>query len=201
VAALLGPALARIAPAGVPDRRTGELELLALHDELTGLLNRRGFYAVANGQLAIARRKHLPGVVLFVDVDGLKERNDRDGHAAGDELLRGAAGVLRATFRDADTIGRVGGDEFVVFSVDALGRDIEKVLARLTEELGRFNQARREASRLSWSVGFNPFEAESTTSLDTLIVEADRRMYVAKRRQHDAHPRQPLPGSLDSREG
>lgn len=197
VAALLGPALVRIAPAGVPDRRTGELEVLALHDELTGLLNRRGFYAVANGQLAIARRKHLDGVVLFVDVDGLKVRNDRDGHAAGDELLRAAAGVLRSTFRESDTIGRVGGDEFVVFSIDAVERDIEKVVSRLSEELGRFNQARDTKARLSWSVGFNAFEAESSTSLDTLVVEADRRMYVAKRRQRAAPVRQPFPGSPD----
>ncbi|MBZ0233941.1 MAG: sensor domain-containing diguanylate cyclase [Deltaproteobacteria bacterium] len=165
------------------DRRTGELELLALHDELTGLLNRRGFYAVAGGQLAIARRKQLPGVVLFIDVDGLKQCNDHLGHAAGDDLLRAAAGVLRATFREADTIGRIGGDEFVVFTVDSGGQDLPVLLGRVTEELRRINQERAPGAALRWSVGAASFGTEDTPDLDRLIVEADRRMYVAKRTQ------------------
>jgi len=179
---LLGPMLVRLTPDRDADRRTGELELLALHDELTGLLNRRGFYAVAGGQLAIARRKRLPGLVLFVDVDGLKELNDRDGHSAGDTLLRRAAAVLRATFRDSDSIGRVGGDEFVVFSVDATEQDVEAVTSRLAMELERLNTLHEPAPGLYWSVGFVAFEGAATDSLDALVVEADRRMYETKRR-------------------
>ncbi|HTJ42945.1 MAG TPA: sensor domain-containing diguanylate cyclase [Kofleriaceae bacterium] len=181
LAALVGAVLQRAAPDDALDRRTGELEALALHDELTGLLNRRGFHAVAGGQLAIARRKGIPGMVLFVDIDGLKAVNDRDGHSAGDALLRLAGQVLRSTFRDADTIGRLGGDEFVVFSIDATEADHAAVIGRLSSELARANESTDPISRLRWSVGHVCFDGAAADSLANLIVEADRRMYSVKR--------------------
>lgn len=181
LAALVGAVLQRVPPDDGLDRRTGELEVLALHDELTGLLNRRGFQAVAGGQLAIARRKGMPGMVLFVDIDGLKAVNDRDGHAAGDALLRLAGDVLRSTFREADTLGRLGGDEFVVFSIDATEADLATVIDRLSCELARANESVDPTSRLCWSVGHACFDGAASESLANLIVEADRRMYAVKR--------------------
>jgi diguanylate cyclase (GGDEF)-like protein len=181
IAALVGAALLRMDKKGSPDRRTGELEVLALHDELTGLLNRRGFYAVAGGQLAIARRKGMAGLVLFIDVDGLKGVNDRDGHSSGDALLRLAGSVLRSTFREADTIARVGGDEFVVFSIDTTDQDLITVTDRLSTELARANASASAISQLRWSVGHVCFDGALVISLDALIVEADRRMYAIKR--------------------
>jgi diguanylate cyclase (GGDEF)-like protein len=181
LAALVGAVLQRVAPDDALDRRTGELEALALHDELTGLLNRRGFHAVAGGQLAIARRKGMPGMILFVDIDGLKAVNDRDGHSAGDVLLRLAGHVLRSTFREADTIGRLGGDEFVVFSIDTTEDELAPVIDRLSCELARANESVDPTSRLRWSVGHVCFDSAAAESLANLIVEADRRMYAVKR--------------------
>ncbi len=181
VTALVSAALHRMEPDASRDRRTGELEVLALHDELTGLLNRRGFYAVAGGQLAIAHRTGLPGMVLFIDVDGLKHVNDSEGHSAGDSLLQLAGRVLRATFGDSDTIARIGGDEFVVFSIDAIDQDVEEVADRLTSELARANETTGALSQLRWSVGHVCFDGAAVDSLDRLIAEADRRMYDIKR--------------------
>jgi diguanylate cyclase (GGDEF)-like protein len=166
----------------VLDRDTAE----GTHDELTGLLNRRGFHAVAAGQLALARRRRLPGVVIFLDLDGLKVTNDRAGHAAGDELLRAAARALRATFRDSDTLGRLGGDELGVFSVAATLPDLAVIGERLDAEVAHINRDRDAALPLRWSTGAVAFDAESSANLDTLLAEADRRMYENKRRRVDA---------------
>jgi diguanylate cyclase (GGDEF)-like protein len=163
-------------------RRTAELEVLSLHDELTGLLNRRGFHAVAEGQLALARRKDLPGLVLFLDLDGLKTTNDHAGHAAGDLLLCDAARALRTTFRGADTIGRLGGDEFVVFSVASSEPDLAVIIMRLAEEVRKINAGRASALPLVWSIGFLTFDAANGSTLSVMLAEADRRMYEAKQR-------------------
>jgi GGDEF domain-containing protein len=76
--------------------------------------------------------------ILFVDVDGLKDVNDRHGHEAGDVLLRNFAGVLIDTFRESDVVARVGGDEFCVFGA-ALNLNPEVLLARLDYNIARFN--------------------------------------------------------------
>lgn len=183
VAALLGHALARsLVPPGA-ERRTAELEVIALHDDLTGLLNRRGFFALGSSQLSTARRKRLAGVLLYVDLDGLKGVNDDLGHASGDELLRDAAGVLRRIFGDADAIARIGGDEFVVLVTDPVTPDLGAIGARLGAELHRLNRTRAPLPPVRWSLGAVGFEPGSAPGLDALLSEADARMYASKRRQ------------------
>lgn len=95
-------------------RRVAELERLSMTDELTGLLNRRGFEDRLQRELAGARRNGESGVLIFIDLDEFKPINDIYGHAAGDEVLRQAAGLLCANVRESDCVGRLGGDEFVV---------------------------------------------------------------------------------------
>jgi len=94
--------------------RTGELRHQALHDSLTGLPNRALIMDRIEQLLARNRRQGTSGAVLFVDLDNFKDVNDTLGHEAGDRLLVSVAARLEATLRDADTIGRMGGDEFVV---------------------------------------------------------------------------------------
>jgi diguanylate cyclase (GGDEF)-like protein len=96
-------------------RRTeDELSRQALHDELTGLANRRAFVTVGEQLLRVADRAGETVLMVYADLDGMKSINDRHGHAAGDEALRAAARLLRETFRDADLVARIGGDEFCV---------------------------------------------------------------------------------------
>jgi len=123
-------------------------------------------------------------MLMYLDLDGLKATNDGAGHAAGDELLRAAASALRNTFRDADTLGRLGGDELGVFSVDLLAPDLEAVTDRLAAEVARINRGRDAGRPLVWSLGIVPFEADTAPSLAALLEEGDRRMYEAKRLRH-----------------
>jgi diguanylate cyclase (GGDEF)-like protein len=166
-------------------RRTLELEMTSIHDELTGLLNRRGLFAAATAQLDAVHRHSVGGLLLYVDLDGLKTTNDRHGHAAGDDLLRSAASVLRASFRATDTIARLGGDEFVVLATATPRDEHPEILARLATELGRANERRDPSIPLAWSVGLVSIEPTVGDSLDSLMSAADRQMYSAKRALHD----------------
>jgi GGDEF domain-containing protein len=94
------------------DRLARELQALSLRDDMTGLFNRRGFFTLANQQFKLARRIGHRCTLAFVDIDGMKELNDNWGHAAGDEALRVAAHLLRESYREADIVARIGGDEF-----------------------------------------------------------------------------------------
>lgn len=118
------------------DERTAQLHHLALHDALTDLPNRTLIFERVEQMLARARRDMTDIGVLFVDLDQFKDVNDTFGHAAGDQMLREAARRFRTVVRETDTIGRFGGDEFVVLVEDGVGvSNPEMVAARLLRAL------------------------------------------------------------------
>jgi diguanylate cyclase (GGDEF)-like protein len=172
--------------------RVRVLEASALRDELTGLFNRRGFYAV--GEHLLATTPPLPGAVFFVDIDRLEEINDRHGQAAGDGALQRAADILTSCFRDTDAVARLGGDEFAALALAVAGHEVAEITARLEAALAGANQRRGDAPALAWSVGIIPFEAGSTRNLDALVLDADRRMYLAKRESITRRTSSPMPG-------
>ena len=176
--------------------RKGLEEALArrsVTDELTGLMNRRGFFALAQRELQLARRRGEELLLLYIDIDHFKEINDNHGHAEGDRLLEAVAtligGCCRATDIQArpeggaDVLARMGGDEFVVLASDAR-RGAETVLQnRIQAAVDRFNAESDRAYTLSLSVGLTRFApATSEASVDALLAEADRDMYRQKRR-------------------
>lgn len=158
-----------------------ELSNLALKDQLTGLYNRRGFLALAERQLKLARRSGRSLLLFFIDVDGLKEINDVFGHTEGDAALKCTAEALETTFRDSDVIARFGGDEFAVLAIEATGQSEAVIRERLTEYL---NSGRRQGFdyKFSVSLGTARFDPWNPTSLRELIAEADQAMYEQKRR-------------------
>ena len=133
-------------------QREEQLRMLSLSDSLTGLYNRRGLFALGEHTMRSARRRAKGLGVIYVDVDGLKDINDRLGHAQGDEALRTVADVIRASMRESDVVGRVGGDEFVVLAED--DPDVTRELVtRLRRRLERANDKSGRPFRLSLSIG------------------------------------------------
>ena len=157
-----------------------ELSNLALKDELTGLYNRRGFLALADRQLKLARRSDRSLLLFFIDLDGLKEINDVFGHTEGDAALRWTADALRATFRDSDVVARFAGDEFAALAIEASGQSEASIRERLTEYLN--SVGRKDAHhKFSLSLGTARFDPWNPVSIRELIAEADRAMYEQKR--------------------
>ena len=156
------------------------LEALSLTDELTGLFNRRGFTLLVEQELKVLARSKEPGLLMFVDVDGLKGLNDSCGHDAGDDLIRMVAATLQASFRDADIVGRVGGDEFTIFLP---GRDdAADSVRRLRAALDTAGPD-RAGRPLSVSVGAAQADPAVRLPLDDLLKIADAAMYDEKHRR------------------
>jgi diguanylate cyclase (GGDEF)-like protein len=156
-----------------------ELRHLALTDDLTCLYNRRGFFAAAAHQLKIAKRNAQRMLLLFCDVDRLKQINDRYGHAEGDLALVRTADALEQAFRDSDILARLGGDEFAVLALEAGDENMDALNRRLRKSLDKAN--RGSQCDLSLSVGFARFDPQKPAALANLIAEADRMMYQNKR--------------------
>ncbi|MFP5220457.1 MAG: diguanylate cyclase [Actinomycetes bacterium] len=159
-------------------KRESALEDLALRDELTGLYNRRGWFAVAEHELERARRQGTPRVLLFVDLDGLKRVNDALGHREGDRAIADASAVLQASSRSSDVVGRLGGDEFVLLLGDDGKADVGR--HRVLEALRRHNERSAAAFELRLSVGAEVWFPDEACTLDELVRRADAEMYAEK---------------------
>ena len=169
-----------------------ELRTLALTDDLTGLHNRRGLFALAGQQLKLARRNRHCALLFFADVDGLKQINDRLGHSEGDIAIRRVARILRATFRDSDIVARLGGDEFAILANEA-SLDSEKDIWRRLKGNLSAEGSRDPRYSLSLSVGVARFDPRSALTLSDLLEHADQAMYKAKRTSAEVR----LPGSSE----
>jgi diguanylate cyclase (GGDEF)-like protein len=152
-------------------------------DELTGLYNRRGFTALASQELKVSLRAKRNAVVFLIDLDGMKQINDRLGHEAGDGALLEAASVLRNTFRDSDIPARMGGDEFSVLAIEANEEQAALLVKRLQSQVAEANAASGRAFSLAMSAGYAVFHPDSPRPLADLITLADEAMYADKQRR------------------
>jgi diguanylate cyclase (GGDEF)-like protein/PAS domain S-box-containing protein len=159
------------------------LRHLSLVDELTGVYNRRGFMTLAESHLTLARRRKRELLLVFADVDHLKSINDSFGHLAGDQVLIDAAAVLRRTYRSADIIARIGGDEFTAFPLEAEPESAGLLLERLRKHIEQHNQQMQRPYQLSMSVGIGRFDPATCQTVQQLLEEADGELYSSKRRR------------------
>lgn len=168
--------------------RTSELAILnreldhrALHDALTGLMNRTAFWQFLSHRLALSHRRRARFAVLFLDVDALKTINDTLGHAAGDQVLVDVATRLRAALRGVDIAARVGGDEFVVLLDSIATTNAALVVAeRMCEALRAPYVVQGDRLSVAASIGVAVGPAGFGTA-DEVVAAADAAMYDAKR--------------------
>jgi two-component system, cell cycle response regulator len=158
-----------------------EMHSLALHDDLTGLHNRRGFLLLAEQQMKVSRRNHSSCLLLFLDIDGLKKINDSLGHAAGSGAIVEAAGVLRSSFRQCDILARLGGDEFAVLAVGTSEFSEAALRAHLEQKFQEVNAQPNRAYPLSLSIGIVPCGANMRWSFEDLLAKSDLLMYQDKK--------------------
>ena len=153
---------------------------IALHDELTGLANRRGFIQLAGMVIDLCGRLGQPATLVFTDLDGLKAVNDRHGHEVGDRAIQEAAAILARTFRSSDALGRLGGDEFCAV-LSGVG-DADEPIRRLHRAAAERNRP-GAVYRLAFSVGTAEFDPSAPEGVAALLQRADAAMYLAKQRK------------------
>jgi len=159
------------------------LEFLVNHDALTELPNRRLFWDRLNLVVKRAQRyDHAPFSLLFVDLDNFKQVNDTLGHPAGDALLVQVAETLQGCLRDADTVARVGGDEFVVLLDGDLRGAGGKALRRIWDGLDPIWEDLPAGIDVGASFGLAVYPDDGRDA-ESLYAVADRRMYVTKGRE------------------
>jgi diguanylate cyclase (GGDEF)-like protein len=156
------------------------LRELATVDELTDILNRRGFRAVAEDYLRLARRLREGLCCLFLDLNGFKRINDTLGHNVGDQALIETARLLKQTFRESDLIARVGGDEFVVLALEIGPNSANRMIVRLQEKLSAVNAQPGRKYQISLCIGVARSEPGKECSIADLVARADHLMYEQK---------------------
>jgi diguanylate cyclase (GGDEF)-like protein len=155
----------------------------ARHDELTGLPNRRAMLAESDDTLARIDAGSVDSVaLLFCDLNGFKPINDTWGHQAGDSLLQVVAARLTACSRPEDTVGRFGGDEFVILCPGVSEADVQRLRARVEEVVAAPAEVTGAVVTVGVSVGTAMSDRERPVDRDALVSAADARMYEVKRR-------------------
>jgi two-component system, cell cycle response regulator len=157
------------------------LRFEAMHDSLTGLLNRGAVIEQLNKELVRASRRGAPVAVLMGDLDHFKIINDTHGHAAGDAVLREAARRLKAGMRAYDSVGRLGGEEFIAVLPECDAKTGLSVATRLCRSLAETpTQYNGSAIKHSISIGIAATDQFGSARGDELIRAADAALYRAK---------------------
>jgi two-component system, cell cycle response regulator len=174
--------LARALQYGVERHRLlASIRGLSMVDDLTGLYNRRGFLSLGTSHLLLSQRGGRRFIMLYADLDGLKEINDTFGHREGDVAIIKTAELLRRIFRMSDVVARMGGDEFVVLAVEAGSDPSQALLQRVQRQFDEFNAESRLSYELSLSTGVKAYDSTSPLTLEEMLAEADQALYLRKR--------------------
>ncbi len=157
------------------------LKVASYHDALTGLANRNLFRELANNLHSLSIRNRLGLSMLFLDLDGFKNVNDKFGHATGDGVLCKVADVLSASVRKNDIVSRIGGDEFIMclYGIESM-QQLEIVAKTIIEKVSLIKKINDQAVSIGISIGALYIARPEEWLLDDMIKEADKLMYRAK---------------------
>jgi diguanylate cyclase (GGDEF)-like protein len=153
---------------------------MATVDELTLLLNRRGFEASAPQALQLCTRMSKPASLLFFDLNHFKQINDTFGHAEGDRALKVFAETLRKVLRSSDLPARLGGDEFVALLIDSNRDETALVVERLRTAINERNEVDRRGYDIRFSVGQVELPPDARGAIADLLARGDAEMYKNK---------------------
>lgn len=157
-----------------------KMHLMSFTDDMTGLLNRRGFYEYARQKISTSLNAKRKGLVIYCDMDGLKKINDTYGHNAGDRAIKYEAKVLRKVFSPMDILARLGGDEFAIIVSGICAKDFPRIKKAIDDECEKINSETLDPFELSMSCGFAEFDY-SSNDIDELLSRADASQYEDKR--------------------
>lgn len=161
------------------NRRIVELEELAHEDELTGVLNRRGFRQELRRAQSYCERYGVPVALALVDLDSFKAINDSHGHSGGDAVLRAVARFLSTHVRASDVVARIGGDEFALLLWHADASQAEGKLARLAANLSELCIEHHD-ERLRVKASYGVAALAPGRSDQDVFERADKILYQAK---------------------
>jgi diguanylate cyclase len=171
---------------------TNEVYKLAALDQLTGLYNRRSGEQRLAEEISRAVRHERPLTVLLMDLDGLKQINDRLGHAAGDLVLKGFAERLQRAIRGSDLAVRLGGDEFMVLLPECRADEVRHVVARVEGLEVQYNKVEKIPCR--FSRGWTDYRPGETS--EELLKRADEALYSNKRAGKEASQNSAAPATI-----
>jgi diguanylate cyclase (GGDEF)-like protein len=162
-----------------------KLQQLASHDILTGIPNRSLLMENLESMVALARKNSQKIIIMFIDLDGFKDINDRHGHDAGDVLLKEIALRLKSQMRKTDTLARMGGDEFILgfMQSDEITILAERVINAIAEPILLPD---RDLVQVGGSIGISVFPDDGDL-IEDLIKISDNRMYISKAREKNKY--------------
>jgi len=164
------------------------LDSLAKMDNLTNILNRRGFITIAENSLNLCARHRISVSVVFLDLDKFKQINDNFGHSEGDKVLIKFAEGMKEVFRESDVIARLGGDEFALLLTGTTNEQAKEVIDRFEKSIQSYNQSEKRGYDINFSKGIVTLDlskessnVDQNLSIEALLDQADVLMYKNKK--------------------
>ncbi len=164
------------------ENETQDLKRQSRTDELTGILNRRGFIDKGQKTLDMLQETDKAGVIFFLDIDGLKKINDTYGHDMSEKAIIAQAKSLKSVFRTTDVIGRLGGDQFGIVAVGTKIVHLENIKLKIEMMNKKISKEDKLPFELSFSLG--AVDLQGSSVLINLLSEADKELAKEKRKKH-----------------
>jgi diguanylate cyclase (GGDEF)-like protein len=160
-------------------QRNHELDLISGYDALTGLANLRGFMDQIGKMRPVEGKLH--SCMIYADLDHLKEINDTWGHKEGDYAIETAGQILKKCLRETDIVGRIGGDEFLALVITDSNTVVENLGERIRKACEEINESSGKPFYVELSVGMIGFDYGTDTNIQTIIAQADTKLYENKK--------------------